>query len=76
MGKSAAEGILNIDTSHFAAYVLLCNIYAAPGNWNEFARLEKAMRSSGVKKIPSGKSWIKLKGDLKVFIVEGRSHPV
>ncbi|BAF19634.1 pentatricopeptide repeat-containing protein At3g53360, mitochondrial [Oryza sativa Japonica Group] len=74
MGKRAAEGILNIDPSHSAAYVLLCNIYAASGNWNEFARLKKAMRTSGVKKSP-GKSWVKLKGELKVFIVEDRSHP-
>ncbi|CAN6249390.1 unnamed protein product [Urochloa humidicola] len=74
MGKRAAEGILNIDPSHSAAYVLLCNIYASSGNWNEFARLKKAMRSSGVQKSP-GKSWIKLKGELKVFIVEDRSHP-
>ncbi|XP_062184761.1 pentatricopeptide repeat-containing protein At3g53360, mitochondrial-like [Phragmites australis] len=73
MGKRAAEGILNIDPSHSAAYVLLCNIYAASGNWNEFAKLKKAMRSSGVQKSP-GKSWIKLKGELKVFIVEDRSH--
>ncbi|KAL6903481.1 hypothetical protein ACP4OV_004294 [Aristida adscensionis] len=74
MGKRAAEGILNIDPSHSAAYVLLCNIYAASGNWDEFAKLKKAMRSSGVRKSP-GKSWIKLKGELKVFIVEDRSHP-
>uniref|UniRef100_A0A0A9DTK5 Pentatricopeptide repeat-containing protein n=1 Tax=Arundo donax TaxID=35708 RepID=A0A0A9DTK5_ARUDO len=74
MGKRAAEIILNIDPSHSAAYVLLCNIYAASGNWHEFARLKKAMRSSGVQKSP-GKSWIKLKGELKVFIVEDRSHP-
>jgi pentatricopeptide repeat protein len=74
MGKRAAEGILNIDPSHSAAYVLLCNIHAASGNWNEFARLKKAMRSSGVHKYP-GKSWIKLKGEVKVFIVEDISHP-
>jgi pentatricopeptide repeat protein len=74
MGKRAAEGILNIDPSHSAAYVLLCSIYAASGDWNAFARLKKAMRSSGVKKSP-GRSWIKLKGGLKVFIVEDRSHP-
>ncbi|KAJ1271899.1 hypothetical protein BS78_06G161100 [Paspalum vaginatum] len=74
MGKRAAEGILNIDPSHSAAYVLLCNIYASSGDWNEFARLKKDMRSSRVQKAP-GKSWIKLKGKLKVFIVEDRSHP-
>ncbi|KAL6652370.1 hypothetical protein ACP70R_011295 [Stipagrostis hirtigluma subsp. patula] len=74
MGKRAAEGVLNIDPSHSAAYVLLCNIYAASGNWDEFAKMKKAMRSSGVQKLP-GKSWIKLKGELKVFIVEDRSHP-
>ncbi|XP_047068323.1 pentatricopeptide repeat-containing protein At3g53360, mitochondrial-like [Lolium rigidum] len=74
MGKRAAEGILRLDPSHSTAYVLLCNIYAASGDWDEFARLKKAMRSTGVKKSP-GKSWVKLKGELKVFIVEDRSHP-
>lgn len=74
MGKRAAEAILRFDPSHSTAYVLLCNIYAASGDWDEFARLKKAMRSSGVKKSP-GKSWVKLKGELKVFIVEDRSHP-
>uniref|UniRef100_A0ACD5V6Q2 Uncharacterized protein n=1 Tax=Avena sativa TaxID=4498 RepID=A0ACD5V6Q2_AVESA len=74
MGKRAAEGILHLDPSHSAAYVLLCNIHAASGDWKEFARLKKAMRSSGVRKSP-GKSWVKLKGELKVFIVEDRSHP-
>jgi pentatricopeptide repeat protein len=71
MGKRAAEGILRLDPSHSTAYVLLCNI---SGDWDEFARLKKAMRSTGVKKSP-GKNWVKLKGELKVFIVEDRSHP-
>jgi hypothetical protein len=64
----------NTDASRSASYALLCNIYASSGNWNEFARLKKDMRSSGVQKSP-GKSWIKPRGALKVFIADDRSHP-
>ncbi|XP_072950735.1 pentatricopeptide repeat-containing protein At3g53360, mitochondrial [Typha angustifolia] len=74
IGKRAAEGILKIDPSNSAAYVLLCNIYASSGCWDDFARLRKLMKNSGVRKSP-GKSWIKVKGELSVFVAEDRSHP-
>ncbi|EHA8590003.1 Pentatricopeptide repeat-containing protein, mitochondrial [Cocos nucifera] len=73
IGKRAAEEILKIDPSNSAAYVLLCNIYASSGHWDDFARLRKLMKSSGVRKVP-GKSWIKVRGEVSVFIVEDRSH--
>nr|CAD1837142.1 unnamed protein product [Ananas comosus var. bracteatus] len=74
IGKRAAEAILKIDPSDSAAYVLLCSIYASSGHWDEFAMLKKLMKSSGVRKFP-GKSWIKVNGELRVFIVEDRSQP-
>ncbi|CAL9063472.1 unnamed protein product [Musa banksii] len=73
IGRRAAENILDIDPQNSAAYVLLCNIYASSGHWDDFARLRKMMKSNSVKKSP-GKSWIKVKGNVHVFIVEDRSH--
>ncbi|XP_010923888.1 pentatricopeptide repeat-containing protein At3g53360, mitochondrial [Elaeis guineensis] len=73
IGKRAAEEILKMDPSNSAAYVLLCNIYASSGHWDDFAMLRKLMKSSGVRKVP-GKSWIKVRGEVSVFIVEDRSH--
>ncbi|KAJ0962387.1 hypothetical protein J5N97_030215 [Dioscorea zingiberensis] len=73
IGKRATEGILKIDPSNSGAYVLMCNIYASAGCWDDFAMLRKAMRSSGVIKSP-GRSWIELKGEVRVFIVEDTSH--
>nr|CAD1839630.1 unnamed protein product [Ananas comosus var. bracteatus] len=74
IGKRAAEAILKIDPSDSAAYVLLCSIYASSGHWDEFAMLKKLMKSSGVRKFP-GKNWIKVNGELRVFIVEDKSQP-
>ncbi|RWR75557.1 pentatricopeptide repeat-containing protein, mitochondrial [Cinnamomum micranthum f. kanehirae] len=74
LGKRAAENILKLDPSNSAAYVLLCNIYASNGSWDDVARLRKLMKTKGVKKVP-GQSWIKVTDEVHVFLVEDRSHP-
>ncbi|WOL13011.1 hypothetical protein Cni_G21780 [Canna indica] len=74
IGRKIAENILKIDPQNSGAYVLLCNIYASSGHWDDFARLRRIMKSNSVKKSP-GRSWIKVKGDVHVFIAEDRSHP-
>lgn len=74
LGKQAAENILKLDPSNSAAYVLLCNIYASTGSWDDVARLRKLMKTKGVRKVP-GQSWIKVRDEVHVFLVEDRSHP-
>ncbi|KAF8378963.1 hypothetical protein HHK36_028389 [Tetracentron sinense] len=74
IGKRAAESILKLDPSSSAAHVLLCNIYASIGKWDDFARVRKLMKSRGVRKVP-GQSWIEVKDKIHVFLVEDRSHP-
>ncbi|OVA18467.1 Pentatricopeptide repeat [Macleaya cordata] len=74
IGKRAAESILKLDPSSSAAHVLLCNIYASAGSWDDVARVRKLMRSRGVRKVP-GQSWIELRDEVHVFLVEDRSHP-
>ncbi|KAM0952199.1 putative tetratricopeptide-like helical domain superfamily [Dioscorea sansibarensis] len=72
IGKRAAQGILKMDPFNSAAYVLMCNIYASAGCWDDFARWRKAMKSNGVIKSP-GRSWIEVKGEVRVFTVEDTS---
>ncbi|KAL6145858.1 hypothetical protein ACLB2K_056542 [Fragaria x ananassa] len=74
IGKQAAEKVLELDPSNSAALVLLCNISASSGRWDEVARLRNLMRESGVKKVP-GQSWIEIKDRIHVFLVEDSSHP-
>ncbi|KAL6133361.1 hypothetical protein ACLB2K_065598 [Fragaria x ananassa] len=74
IGKQAAEKVLKLDPSNSAALVLLCNISASSGRWDEVTRLRNLMRESGVKKVP-GQSWIEIKDRIHVFWVEDSSHP-
>ncbi|GAY59668.1 hypothetical protein CUMW_196290 [Citrus unshiu] len=59
VGKRAAENILKIDPTNSATLVLLCNIYASSGKWEEVARLMGSMKERGVRKVP-GQSWIEI----------------
>ncbi|RXI01313.1 hypothetical protein DVH24_001547 [Malus domestica] len=60
IGKRAAENILKLDPTHSAALVLLCNIHASSGSWDDVARLRNLMRERDVRKVP-GQSWIEVK---------------
>ncbi|XP_059667686.1 pentatricopeptide repeat-containing protein At3g53360, mitochondrial-like isoform X2 [Cornus florida] len=73
VGKRAAESILKIDPSNSAAHVLLSNIYASSGSWDDVARLRSLMRQRGVRKAP-GQSWIEVKNRIHVFLAEDGLH--
>ncbi|PKA65502.1 Pentatricopeptide repeat-containing protein [Apostasia shenzhenica] len=73
IGKRAAEYVISEDPTDSSAYILLCNIYASSGCWEDAANIRKLMKSYGVKKSP-GKSWIEIKGEMSVFIAEDRKH--
>ncbi|KAK6930421.1 E motif [Dillenia turbinata] len=73
IGERSAENILKIDPSNSAAHVLLCNIYASSGRWQDFARLRSMMKETGVQKVP-GRSWIEVKDKIHIFFAEDCSH--
>lgn len=58
-GKRAAERALELDPDNDAAYVLLSNMYAAAGRWEDVAKTRMKMEAGGVKKQP-GCSTIKV----------------
>lgn len=74
IAKRTAESILNLDPLNSAALVLLCNIHASAGNWEDVAKLRNLMKQMGVQKIP-GQSWIEDKDKVHVFFAEDSSHP-
>lgn len=75
LGEFAAEKLISLEPSHSAAYVLLSNIYAAAGKWEERSNVRKLMDSRKVKK-EAGYSWIQVKNKVHSFLASDTSHPL
>eukprot|EP01018_Ginkgo_biloba_P012288 Gb_00683 [translate_table: standard] len=73
IGKLAAECLLELEPQNAATYVLLSNMYAASGRWEEVAKVRKMMKDRNVMKEP-GCSWIEVKNKVHSFLAEDRSH--
>ncbi|XP_004293078.1 PREDICTED: pentatricopeptide repeat-containing protein At2g27610-like [Fragaria vesca subsp. vesca] len=75
LGKLAAEKLISLQPQDSAAYVLLSNIYAAAGNWQERDKVRRLMNERKVKKQP-GYSWIEVKNKTYIFLAGDVSHPL
>ncbi|KAK7272215.1 hypothetical protein RJT34_28688 [Clitoria ternatea] len=75
LGKLAAEKLISLQPQDSAAYVLLSNLYAAAGNWQERVNVRKLMDKRKVKKEP-GYSWIEVKNKTYSFLAGDSSHPL
>eukprot|EP01018_Ginkgo_biloba_P039897 Gb_15476 [translate_table: standard] len=73
LGKVAAERLFELEPENAGTYMLLSNIYAADGRWDDVARVRMMMKNRGLKKQP-GCSWIEVKNRVHVFLVGDRSH--
>lgn len=74
IGKLAAEKLISLQPNDSAAYVLLSNIHAVAGNWQERAKVRKLMDERKVKK-EAGCSWIEVKKKMYSFLAGDVSHP-
>eukprot|EP01018_Ginkgo_biloba_P008647 Gb_28765 [translate_table: standard] len=74
LGVNVAERLIELDPKNSTHYVLLSNIYAAAGRWDDMEKVRKMMKERGVKKIP-GCSWIEVNNKMYPFLVGDRSHP-
>ncbi|KAM1159278.1 hypothetical protein ACFX19_033038 [Malus domestica] len=70
IGKRAAENILKLDPTHSAALVLLCNIHASSGSWDDVARLRNLMRERDVRKVPGQNCLHPEKGKIYAMLEE------
>ncbi|KAJ4714667.1 Pentatricopeptide repeat-containing protein [Melia azedarach] len=71
----AANQFLHLEPLNAVPYIMLANIYASAGKWEEVAAIRKLMRDRGVQKKP-GCSWIEVKRRIHVFVAEDSSHPM
>eukprot|EP01018_Ginkgo_biloba_P003811 Gb_10356 [translate_table: standard] len=74
LGEHVAQRLFEVEPENAANYVLLSNMYAAAGRWDDVAKVRKLMKARGVKKIP-GCSWTEVKNKVHVFLVGDKSHP-
>ncbi|CAN6194981.1 unnamed protein product [Urochloa humidicola] len=74
LAELALQKLIELEPEDAGNYVLLSNIYAQAGKWEEAARVRKLMTNRGLKKIIAC-SWIELKGKSHGFLVGDASHP-
>eukprot|EP01018_Ginkgo_biloba_P002193 Gb_33328 [translate_table: standard] len=74
LGESVAKCLFELDPKRDSSYVLLSNIYAAAGRWDDIEKVRKIMKDKRVKKKP-GCSWIEVNKQVHAFIVGDMSHP-
>jgi len=74
LGEYTAERIFQLGCKDAAPYVLLSNIYATAGRWDDIKKVRKLMKDRGIKKTP-GCSWIEINKHVHAFLVGDRSHP-
>ncbi|RZC59052.1 hypothetical protein C5167_006346 [Papaver somniferum] len=74
LGIKAAQHLLELDPSDDAAYVLLSNVCAVSGRWEDVDDLRRKMKSSNIKKKPAC-SWVKVNNKVSTFGMGDKSHP-
>ncbi|KAL5996750.1 putative pentatricopeptide repeat-containing protein [Asimina triloba] len=74
IGLVAADHLFKLVPEQSAYYVLLSNIYAKAGRWDDVTSVRRIMKSKGIKKSP-GCSNVELGNQVHTFLVGDRSHP-
>eukprot|EP01018_Ginkgo_biloba_P003869 Gb_21351 [translate_table: standard] len=73
LGEHVAESLFELEPENAGNYVLLSNIYAAAGRWNDAAKVRNMMKEKRLKKRP-GYSWIEVTNRVHTFFAGDRSH--
>ncbi|XP_031254475.1 pentatricopeptide repeat-containing protein At1g14470-like [Pistacia vera] len=73
LGELAANKLFDLEPNNSGNYILLSNIYALAGRWEDVDRIRESMRKVGVKKTTAW-SLVEYKGKMHKFIVGDRSH--
>ncbi|KAE8708876.1 MAC/Perforin domain-containing protein [Hibiscus syriacus] len=73
IGLCAAAKLFTLEPEKSGTHVLLANIYASVGMWDNVAKMRKLMKDCNVKKEPEISS-IEVKDKIHTFIAGDRSH--
>eukprot|EP01018_Ginkgo_biloba_P019175 Gb_04167 [translate_table: standard] len=73
LGEHVAERLFELEPENAGCYVLLSNIYAEAGRWDDVAKVRTMMKDRGLKKTP-GCSLIEINNRVHAFHVGDRSY--
>lgn len=68
LGKNVAEKLLDLEPSRAETYVLVSNLFAESGNWNDVRRVRRKMKERNLQK-DIGCSYIEVGGKFHNFVV-------
>ncbi|KAE8718921.1 hypothetical protein F3Y22_tig00109987pilonHSYRG00235 [Hibiscus syriacus] len=74
LGESVAKRLLELEPENPGVYVLLSNIYAGAGRWDDVARIRTFLNNKGMKNVP-GCSSIEVDRVVHEFLVSDKVHP-
>ncbi|KAJ1262138.1 hypothetical protein BS78_09G084700 [Paspalum vaginatum] len=74
IGEIAANHVIELEPQDPAPYVLLSNLYADAGFWDEVARIRSVMRDRNLMK-DTGLSWMHAENTIHEFRAGDTSHP-
>lgn len=74
LGEYVANRLFELEPENPGAYVLLSNIYAGAGRWDDVARIRTSLNDRGMKKVP-GCTSIEIDSFVHEFLVGDKFHP-
>ncbi|OWM71726.1 pentatricopeptide repeat-containing protein At1g08070, chloroplastic-like [Punica granatum] len=74
LGETVAQNLFKLEPSNPGAYILLSNIYAEAGRWDDVARIRTRLNDVGMKKVP-GCTSIEVNSVVHEFLVADKAHP-
>lgn len=75
LGEEVLEKLVQLEPLNPGYYVLLSNMYASAGRWEDVTRVRNLMKSRGVGKTP-GCSSIEVNNRVHEFVVGDKTHPL
>ncbi|XP_052169873.1 pentatricopeptide repeat-containing protein At3g63370, chloroplastic [Diospyros lotus] len=74
LGEIAAHKLLELDPENAGNYVLVSNVFAAYGRWEDVEEVRMRMKGKRLKKDPAC-SWIEVGNKVHTFVARDKSHP-
>ncbi|KAL0725228.1 hypothetical protein Bca4012_039827 [Brassica carinata] len=74
VGEIAAQKLIELEPKNPGNLVLVSNVFAEQGRWDDVANVREKMKANGLEKHP-GYSWIEIGGKVHRFTARDKSHP-